>query len=460
MARKKNLFENMVLLNKKTANALEYLLKKAPEENVISGLRAMRSKLLEEDKKKKKLPRTLAKIESLLLEYPGFQKALLNTLNSRIKRAKEKGIIHKYAPKVPAKKAVGEKGRKTIKPVVKEKSVERSSALLAEILKEPVEKQPKEKVDAESTVGPAHIPKEKIDTAFGDRTEEKRETLEKDSVKERDLSALKELLHGVIEPEPEQVKETNDIIPSNELEERIDILSQGSLEEKSIKTTREEFAQMNRRSVFEELGESADTAKVDAPQEGPGLPPEGPAYAVENKPPQDELPEVEKSTIPEEFDKTAEMSLAELSEKILDQPREDNLTENYIPHEKPVQTGDETVSDKFGKTAEISLENQPEMVSEQPQESRLDIIKEQTLEEEPAGKSSNVLPETVEINAPEKPEENDKATPKKEKLKEQIYEESRKIFNEKTGILSRDEFLTKTVRIDTKDMKPLMEDDE
>lgn len=96
MARKKNPFQNIVELNKKNLAALEYLLAKASEEDVVEGLRDIRKQLSVEDTTTEKLPRSVVKIEKLLLEYPEFQKEILSILQKRVKKVKEMGILYKF----------------------------------------------------------------------------------------------------------------------------------------------------------------------------------------------------------------------------------------------------------------------------------------------------------------------------------------------------------------------------
>ena len=113
MAYKTNPFKTIVSQNNKRSRALEYLLKKAPEIDVIDSLREIRAQIKKEEKSKKP-PYALARIQKLLLDYPGFQKEMLDTLNLLIREAKKNGTIDQYAAK---KKIVAKpKPKKAIVP--------------------------------------------------------------------------------------------------------------------------------------------------------------------------------------------------------------------------------------------------------------------------------------------------------------------------------------------------------
>lgn len=116
MGNKKNPFKTIVSLNIKKNKALEHLMMKVPESDVIDGLREIREQL----KQEKKTSHALTRIQKLLLDYPGFQKELLDTLTLLIREAKKNGTIDQYA-------AV-KKAETKPKPKPKQKKVEATAS--------------------------------------------------------------------------------------------------------------------------------------------------------------------------------------------------------------------------------------------------------------------------------------------------------------------------------------------
>lgn len=96
MAYKKNPFKTIEILEKKMNKALEHLLKKVPEDDIVAGIKEIRLQRIEEAKKSKKRSFAYARIQNLLRDYPGFQKEILKTLNARVKEAKKLGVLYKY----------------------------------------------------------------------------------------------------------------------------------------------------------------------------------------------------------------------------------------------------------------------------------------------------------------------------------------------------------------------------
>lgn len=217
MAHKKNPFDTIIVLSKKSERALEYLLKKAPEEDVINGFRQIRSQLKEKEKKVHKLPPSITRIEKLLLEYPGFQKEILDTLTSRVKSAKEMGVIYKYEDKskteVKTKAEVKTKTEPKIKAETKsdgdmkvKPSVLPDTGPTGTIVDKPVNKPVEE--SEESTWIPSW---EEINISTKDKTKddlkEKKDSEPRDRLKEIDESNTRnEFLTKTVQIDTEDMK--------------------------------------------------------------------------------------------------------------------------------------------------------------------------------------------------------------------------------------------------------------
>ncbi len=230
MAHKKNPFENIVLFNKKNARAIEYLLKKAPEEDVIDGLRELRLQLKEEEKKSKRLPRTIGRIEKLLFEYPGFQKEILDLLVSRIKSAKNMGIISKYEPKVKTSVPVNE--------VVKEKNAVISKDMIPpqsrQIPKDEKPQTPFETIEKDVPV--------KTDTVLVDHASSEESLITKEDIEERiDFFSLGDSDQKNDIPSQNDNQEEKEIPPKKELKEKSDKTSSDILQAKTGFLAKDEF---------------------------------------------------------------------------------------------------------------------------------------------------------------------------------------------------------------------------
>ncbi len=223
MAHKKNPFENIVLLNKKNSRSIEYLLKKAPEEDVIDGLKEIRSQLKEEEKKSKKLPRAIARIEKLLFDYPGFQKEILDILVSRIRSAKKMGIISKYEPK----------GKTDV--IVKDDSKVKTEVTSKEELPE--------KTDV--------VQKDEIKKEAGD-------TLKDESDAKTDTPSIDESFGKTA------------MITKDDIEERIDLLSQGNFDEKTDILSQNDVKEKN-EIAFKEPEVKIDDTSLDILQAKTGI---------------------------------------------------------------------------------------------------------------------------------------------------------------------------------------------
>jgi hypothetical protein len=352
MAHKKNPFETIVSLNAKNSRVLEYLLKKASEEDVIEGLRKFRSQVKKENKKRKKLPRTLAKIEKLLIEYPGFQKGMLKTLQTRIKSATEMGVIYKYVAKIKTDKQVQVELKERTDTRVKEELGAKA-----------------ELVSEDTVIGKTDsvFQKEAVVKTDSTAIEEKFEALEKTDrpAEKYEVPEISEVLAY------EDGEIVSEIIPSDELMEKIDFLSSAPVIDKA------------------------------------------------DYPPQAELTEKSDTLSSDELIETAEITVADKSE------------EGITPSEEKIDTVQEVTND-------TATEEIPE---------KSDTVVQDTVDE------------TAEIAVFEKAKKKTDS-PSTDDSEIKIDEASHKIFKEKTGILSRDEFLTKTVRIDREDMKPLFKEDE
>jgi len=112
MANSKNPFAKLVSLQEEFNRTLQFLLEKGNPDEIVKAM-----KEIQEHRKNVKveennlIPPTVMKIQKLLIEYPGFQTQMLETLNTSIKSAEKMEILDRYKakPGKDNKKAVGKK---------------------------------------------------------------------------------------------------------------------------------------------------------------------------------------------------------------------------------------------------------------------------------------------------------------------------------------------------------------
>lgn len=112
MAHSKNPLAKILSLQEEMGRTIQVLFDKVSAEDIVGAV-----KEIQEQRKSMKveennlIPPTVMKIQKLLIEYPGFQTQMLETLNTSIKSAEKMEILDKYKanPGKDNKKAVGKK---------------------------------------------------------------------------------------------------------------------------------------------------------------------------------------------------------------------------------------------------------------------------------------------------------------------------------------------------------------